>query len=54
MLNKQLRNEHNFVTKTIRLSKDDKCFGNKYTSWLVHTLVGYETVTVNWVCHFRK
>ena len=52
MLNSKLRDKHNFVTKRITLSKDDKCFGNKYTSWLVHSIVGYETVTVNWVKSF--
>ena len=46
------RELHGISTRSIDISVDQKCFGGKYTSWLIHNVVGYNTVAVNWAISF--
>mmetsp|Transcript_25820 Transcript_25820/g.33850 ORF Transcript_25820/g.33850 Transcript_25820/m.33850 type:complete len:929 (+) Transcript_25820:122-2908(+) len=49
MLNQQLRDLHKIKTAECTILPKYECFGPKEVHFLIHQLVGYDTIIMNWV-----
>ena len=49
LLSPDFRDRHNITHLDITIPRDSRCFGGAATSWLVHEVVGYDIVLMNWL-----
>lgn len=52
MLRSEVRAKHNVSRIDVSVPKDSVCFGSGPLSWLVHNLIGYDTVIMNWIISY--
>eukprot|EP01041_Mallomonas_annulata_P010174 gene10174-21207_t len=49
MLRSELRDKHNITRIDITVPKQGSCFGTGPVSWIIHNVIGYDTVVMNWM-----
>lgn len=48
MLHPDERDRHDIRRLDLTIARDSTCFGPPSSAWLVHSLIGYDTVVMNW------